>query len=142
MRLKFKIAAATAKILFASTAFAQDIKIALIAGKTGPLEAYAKQTEAGFMMGLEYLTKGTMTINGRKISSNILDTKVFEDGARALVDTLAVAKTLGHGGSCGPMKRSDDGGKTWGDHGYGYLPYAFFASPDLTWDFWTMRKVS
>lgn len=23
--------------------------------------------------------------------------------------------TLGHGGPCGPMKRSDDGGKTWGD---------------------------
>ena len=33
-------------------------------------------------------------------------------------------------------------GKTWGDHGDGYLPYKFFASPDLTWDFWTMRKVS
>ena len=60
MRLGLKIAAATAGIFFASSAFAQDIKIALIAGKTGPLEAYAKQTEAGFMMGLEYLTKGTM----------------------------------------------------------------------------------
>jgi C1A family cysteine protease len=33
-------------------------------------------------------------------------------------------------------------GRTWGDHGYGYLPYAFFASADLTWDFWTMRRVS
>jgi C1A family cysteine protease len=33
-------------------------------------------------------------------------------------------------------------GRTWGDDGYGYLPYAFFASPDLTWDFWTMRRVS
>ena len=33
-------------------------------------------------------------------------------------------------------------GRTWGEHGYGYLPYAFFASPDLSWDFWTMRRVS
>jgi C1A family cysteine protease len=33
-------------------------------------------------------------------------------------------------------------GRAWGDHGYGYLPYAFFASSDLTWDFWTMRRVS
>jgi C1A family cysteine protease len=33
-------------------------------------------------------------------------------------------------------------GRGWGDHGYGYLPYAFLASADLTWDFWTMRRVS
>jgi C1A family cysteine protease len=33
-------------------------------------------------------------------------------------------------------------GSTWGDRGYGYLPYAFIASPSLTWDFWTMRRAS
>src|SRR4051812_12122941 len=33
-------------------------------------------------------------------------------------------------------------GRAWGDGGYGYLPYAFFASPDLTWDFWPLRRVS
>lgn len=33
-------------------------------------------------------------------------------------------------------------GAGWGDHGYGYLPYTFIASPDLAWDFWTMRRVS
>ena len=33
-------------------------------------------------------------------------------------------------------------GAGWGDRGYGYMPYAFFASADLTWDFWTMRRVS
>jgi branched-chain amino acid transport system substrate-binding protein len=51
-------------------AFAQagkEIKIALITGKTGPLEAYAKQTIVGFNMGLEYATGGTMTVAGRKL---------------------------------------------------------------------------
>lgn len=33
-------------------------------------------------------------------------------------------------------------GEGWGDRGYGYLPYAFLASSALTWDFWTMRRVS
>ncbi len=33
-------------------------------------------------------------------------------------------------------------GPAWGDGGYGYLPYAFIASATLTWDFWTMRRVS
>jgi branched-chain amino acid transport system substrate-binding protein len=49
--------------------FAQgkDIKIAHIYSKTGPLEAYGKQTAVGFMMGLDYATGGTMTVAGRKI---------------------------------------------------------------------------
>jgi hypothetical protein len=33
-------------------------------------------------------------------------------------------------------------GTAWGDHGNGCLPYDSFASPDLTWDFWTMRQVA
>jgi branched-chain amino acid transport system substrate-binding protein len=46
---------------------AREIKIAHIYGKTGPLEAYAKQTQAGLMMGLEYATQGKMEVLGRKI---------------------------------------------------------------------------
>jgi branched-chain amino acid transport system substrate-binding protein len=46
---------------------AQELRVALIHGKTGPLEAYAKQTETGLRMGFEYATKGTMTVDGRKI---------------------------------------------------------------------------
>lgn len=59
----------SALALASTTAFAQgkDIKIALLAGKTGPLEAYAKQTITGFQMGLEYATGGTGVVNGRKI---------------------------------------------------------------------------
>lgn len=46
---------------------AKEIRIAHIYSRTGPLEAYGKQTQTGLMMGLEYATGGTMTINGRKI---------------------------------------------------------------------------
>ncbi|HMO49024.1 MAG TPA: substrate-binding domain-containing protein [Rubrivivax sp.] len=62
--------AATLGALPLSSAVAQnkpDVKIALIASKTGPLEAYAKQTIVGFNFGLEYATNGTMTVNGRKL---------------------------------------------------------------------------
>ncbi len=46
---------------------AGDIRIAHIHSKTGPLEAYGKQTATGFMMGLDYATGGTMTVAGRKL---------------------------------------------------------------------------
>ncbi|WP_198968692.1 substrate-binding domain-containing protein [Xylophilus sp. ASV27] len=46
---------------------AKDIVVAHIYSKTGPLEAYGKQTQTGLMMGLDYATGGTMTVNGRKI---------------------------------------------------------------------------
>jgi branched-chain amino acid transport system substrate-binding protein len=51
------------------TALAQskEIKIAHIYSKTGPLEAYGKQTATGFLMGLDYATGGTMTVNGKKL---------------------------------------------------------------------------
>ncbi len=65
-RLKLFVLAA-ALIASAGAAAADDLKIALIRGLTGPLEPYAKQTETGFMLGLEYATKGTMTVDGRKI---------------------------------------------------------------------------
>ncbi len=53
--------------LLAGAAMAKDITIAHVYSKTGPLEAYGKQTQAGLMLGLEYATGGTMAVNGRKI---------------------------------------------------------------------------
>ncbi len=52
-----------------SVALAQskEIKIAHIYSKTGPLEAYGKQTATGFLMGLDYATGGTMMVNGKKL---------------------------------------------------------------------------
>jgi branched-chain amino acid transport system substrate-binding protein len=45
----------------------KEIKIAHIYSKTGPLEAYGKQTATGFMMGLDYATGGTMAVAGKKL---------------------------------------------------------------------------
>ena len=62
--------AALAASTFAAPAVlaqAREIKIAHVYSRTGPLEAYGKQTQTGLMMGLDYATGGTMTVNGRKI---------------------------------------------------------------------------
>ncbi|MFN3744993.1 MAG: substrate-binding domain-containing protein [Hyphomicrobiaceae bacterium] len=72
--------------LTAPAAVAKDIKICLIAGKTGPLEAYAKQTEAGFMMGLEYLTKGTMQVGADKLQVIVKDDQLKPDRGKTLLE--------------------------------------------------------
>jgi branched-chain amino acid transport system substrate-binding protein len=63
----WKGAAALALAVVAGLAQAQDIRIAHIYAKSGPLEAYGKQSHTGLMMGLEYLTDGKMQIGGRKL---------------------------------------------------------------------------
>src|SRR6202049_4751944 len=80
------IAAVAASAAVPAGAPAADLKIALIAGKTGALEAYAKQTETGFMLGLEYLTKGTMSWAGRKIVVSVKDDQLKPDLARSLLE--------------------------------------------------------
>jgi branched-chain amino acid transport system substrate-binding protein len=72
----------------------KDIKIAHISDKTGPLEAYAKQTQAGLMMGLEYATGGTMTVLGRKIVVIEKDAQFKPDVAKA-----ALAAAFGDDGA-------------------------------------------
>jgi branched-chain amino acid transport system substrate-binding protein len=72
--------------LTATAVQADDLKIALIYSKTGPLEAYAKQTETGLMMGLEYLTGGTMTLDGRKIVVLPKDDQGKPDVAKSLLE--------------------------------------------------------
>ena len=56
-------------VFTATVAFAQakEIRVAFVYDKTGPLEAYVKQTQTGFLMGLDYATSGTMTVAGKKI---------------------------------------------------------------------------
>ena len=64
-------------------AAAKDFVVAHVYDKTGPLEAYAKQTQNGLVLGLEYATQGTMTVAGRKIRVIEKDTQGKPDVARA-----------------------------------------------------------
>ncbi|WP_334187284.1 substrate-binding domain-containing protein [Noviherbaspirillum sp.] len=65
--MKLKLIAAIAALCCSASLHAKDIKIAHVYDKTGPLEAYAKQTQIGLLMGLDYATGGTMTVNGNKL---------------------------------------------------------------------------
>jgi branched-chain amino acid transport system substrate-binding protein len=77
---------ATAALLAAGVAAnAADIKIALIYAKTGAFEAYAKQTETGLRLGLEYATGGTMAIDGRKVVLLTKDDQLKPDLAKSLL---------------------------------------------------------
>ena len=69
MKQKFRWMAAVGLAFAACAAFAQgrEIRIAHVYDKTGALEAYAKQSQVGLMMGLEYATGGKMEVLGRKI---------------------------------------------------------------------------
>jgi len=67
MQTRHAVIAGIALALSAGMAAAQDIKIAHVYDKTGALEAYAKQTQTGLMLGLEYATNGTMKVNGHKL---------------------------------------------------------------------------
>jgi branched-chain amino acid transport system substrate-binding protein len=64
-----QLSAIAALGLCSTLSFAQskDIRIAHVYGKTGALEAYGKQTQIGFMMGLNYATGGAMAVNGKKL---------------------------------------------------------------------------
>ncbi|MGL4291547.1 MAG: substrate-binding domain-containing protein [Phreatobacter sp.] len=69
-----------------ASAQVRDVKICLIAGRTGPLEAYAKQTEAGFMMGLEFLTRGTMQVGNMRLQVIVKDDQLRPDRGKALLE--------------------------------------------------------
>ena len=80
-----KVLAGAALCVAASFAFAQakEIRIAHVYDKTGPLEAYAKQTQAGLMMGFEYATGGKMEVLGRKLVIIEKDSQLKPDVGKA-----------------------------------------------------------
>ncbi|MEN8740344.1 MAG: substrate-binding domain-containing protein [Phaeobacter gallaeciensis] len=80
------ILAGMVSALALASAAAADIKIAHIYGKTGPYEAYAKQSHDGLMLGLEYATGGTMEINGEKIVVIEKDTQLKPENGKALLE--------------------------------------------------------
>ena len=83
------LAALAAATTLSPLSFGQgkDIKVAHIYSRTGPLEAYGKQTATGLMMGLEYATGGTMTVNGRKITVIEKDDQGKPDLGKSLLAT-------------------------------------------------------
>jgi len=71
-------------------AFAQagkEIRIAHVYSKTGPLEAYGKQTQTGLMMGFDYATNGTFVVAGRKIVLIEKDDQGKPDVGKSLLAT-------------------------------------------------------
>jgi branched-chain amino acid transport system substrate-binding protein len=67
---RLALAAATVAVALPGLTMAagnNEIRIAHVYSKTGPLEAYGKQTQIGFMMGLDYATGGTFALAGKKL---------------------------------------------------------------------------
>ena len=64
------------------------IKIGIVQGFSGALEAYAKQMLTGFKMGLEYGTKGKNEVLGRKIDLIVEDDQLKPDVAKRLITKL------------------------------------------------------
>ena len=83
LRRGLALTAATIALAGVGFAQAQDIRIAHISDQTGPLEAYAKQTQIGLMLGLEYATGGTMMIGNRKIVVTQRDSQTKPDVGKA-----------------------------------------------------------
>ena len=97
MQRRIWVAAAALATTALATPFAlaqagKDIKIAHIYSRTGPLEAYGKQTQTGLMMGLEYATGGTMMVNGRKITVIEKDDQGKPDLGKSLLATVSSAR--------------------------------------------------
>jgi len=73
-----------------TAAFAQakgEIRIAHVYSKSGPLEAYGKQTQTGLLMGLDYATGGTMTVAGKKLVVIEKDDQGKPDVGKSLLAT-------------------------------------------------------
>lgn len=98
----FLLACITA--LHVSNTDAEEVRIGFVFDKTGPLEAYFKQTQAGFQMGLDYATGGSMMIAGKKLRVIERDSKGKPDVAKAQLaaayadDKVALAVGAGASG--------------------------------------------
>jgi branched-chain amino acid transport system substrate-binding protein len=89
MKFHSTLAVAALALGVALPAFAQadkPIKIAVIQDSTGPLQAYAEQMINGFKLGLDYATKGTNEVAGRKIQVIYKDSQTKPDVGRNLLN--------------------------------------------------------
>jgi len=65
----------------------KEIRIAHVYSRTGPLEAYGRQTQTGLLMGLDYATGGTMMVAGRKLVVIEKDDQGKPDVGKSLLAT-------------------------------------------------------
>lgn len=63
-----------------------SIRIAHVYDKTGPYENYALQSHRGLMLGIEYATNGTLTVQGRPIEVIEKDTQLDPEKGRTLLE--------------------------------------------------------
>jgi branched-chain amino acid transport system substrate-binding protein len=73
--------------LLASAQAKGEIRIAHVYSKSGPLEAYGKQTQIGLMLGLDYATGGTMVVAGKKLVVIEKDDQGKPDVGKSLLAT-------------------------------------------------------
>lgn len=88
--LGFFIFVALGLMLMSSQVWAAEppIRIGIVQGFSGALEAYAKQMLTGFKMGLEYGTKGKNEIMGKKVELIVEDDQLKPDVAKRLITKL------------------------------------------------------
>ena len=85
--LRFFLFIVLGLMLFSAQVYGAEppIKIGIVQGFSGALEAYAKQMLTGFKMGLEYGTKGKNEVMGRKIEMIVEDDQLKPDVAKRLI---------------------------------------------------------
>jgi len=59
--------------LGAKRAKASTVKVGIIYSRTGPLSAYGAEYIQGLRLGLDYVTKGTGTVAGKKVELTVVD---------------------------------------------------------------------
>ena len=83
--MKLHLAVAMTALMGWALPATAEIKIAHVYDKTGALEAYAKQSHDGLMLGIEYATGGTFEVNGEKIVVIEKDSQLKPDVGRAML---------------------------------------------------------
>jgi len=86
-RMALATLALLAAPMLASAQAKGEIRIAHVYSKSGPLEAYGKQTQTGLMLGLEYATGGTMMVAGKKLTVIEKDDQGKPDVGKSLLAT-------------------------------------------------------
>jgi branched-chain amino acid transport system substrate-binding protein len=80
------LAAALALPGLGAQATRRPIRLAHIHSRSGPLQAYGRQTSIGLAMGLEYATGGTLQVAGRPLVLNEADDEGQPERGRALLE--------------------------------------------------------